>query len=265
MAVKPKGYALVYSDYNLGMVREIAKGYKTKGYRVKVTVKSPYTSWASYNLYVKKTASKNPRDSRLNTAEKWWNTVRYRYWKKLGVKNVEYSKLSREEKDRAYRYFSQGKNPFHLLNPLLATAGTALLTGLGFGAGVMGAKMLLGNSRKKLLNPIKATPKQLTEFARYWDSLNYAERKAMTDIYWREPKVEIEEMLHWSAAKFARVKPHHWDFLARTRLPNPIDEIAYRRELIAKIRQAIKGTRIIFEPQWLKTEQLEQLWRRISK
>ena len=80
-------------------------------------------------------------------------------------------------------------------NPLLATAGTALLTGLGFGAGIVTARKLLGNSRKRLLNPI--------------------------------------------------------------------DEIAYRRELIAKIKQAIKGKRIIFQPQWLKTEQLEQFWKKV--
>ena len=79
-------------------------------------------------------------------------------------------------------------------NPLLATAGTALLTGLGFGLGAFTARKLLGNYKGLL---------------------------------------------------------------------NPIDEITYRRELIAKIRQAIKGKRIIFQPQWLKTEQLEQFWKKV--
>ncbi len=99
--------------------RSVALELASKGIKSRVTESRDlgWMIWTDKPVYVEliklfgSSGYYNPKDSRLTHVDKWWNTLRYRHWKRLGIRNLEYEKLSREEKDRVYEYFSEGKNP----------------------------------------------------------------------------------------------------------------------------------------------------------
>ena len=49
----PKGYFLVESGYDKKELMEIAKGYKSRGRKTRISVHNKYT-WPTYSLYVKR-------------------------------------------------------------------------------------------------------------------------------------------------------------------------------------------------------------------
>jgi len=115
----PRGYTLVLSSYDMTEVREVAKGYRSRGKTFKIVTKQKYT-WPVHNLYVKYDDSIDKRYPKFSTenpasGEKTLLQCQFckkLFWKKIGPKTYEIKCPKCGEYDvMPVNYFGKRKNP----------------------------------------------------------------------------------------------------------------------------------------------------------